>query len=79
MASDSDDVAIASIIIAVISLLTSVTTIVIMVCFVVLFLKWNSVTEGQKQYMDMKQNLAYATTAESIPRQPDTTYECVDL
>lgn len=76
---DSDDVAIASIVIAVISLLTSVTTIVIMVCFVVLFLKRNSVTEGQKLYMDMKQNLAYATTAESIPRQQDTTYECVDL
>ena len=55
------------------------TTIVIMVCFVVHFLKRNSVTEGQKLYMDMKQNLAYATTAESIPRQPDTTYESVDL
>ena len=75
----SDDVAIATIVIAVISLLTSVTAIVIMVCFVVLFMKRNSVTEGQKLYMDMKQNLAYATTAEKIPRQQDTIYECVDL
>ena len=65
---DSDDVAIATIVITVISLLTSVTAIVIMVCFVVLFMKRNSVTEGQKQYMDMKQNLAYATTAERIPK-----------
>ena len=69
---DSDDVAIASIVIAVISLLTSVTTTVIMVCFVVLFLKRNSVTEEQIQYMDnldIKQNTAYATTAEQIPKQ----------
>ena len=76
---DSDDVAIASIVIAVISLLTSVTTIVIMVCLVVLFLKRNSVTKEQIQYMDIKQNTAYATTAEQIPKQQDTTYESLDL
>ena len=75
---DSDDVAIASIVIAVISLLTSVTTIVIMVCLVVLFLKRNSVTEEQIQYMDIKQNTAYATTAEQIPKQQDTTYDLYD-
>lgn len=75
---DSGDVAIASIVIAVISLLTSVTTIVIMVCFVVLFLKRNSVTEEQIQYMDIKQNMAYATAAEQIPKQQDTTYESLD-
>ena len=72
---DSDDVATASIVIAVISLLTSVTTTVIMVCFVVLFLKRNSVTEEQIQYMDIKQNMAYATVAEQIPIRQDTTYD----
>ena len=77
---DSGDVAIASIVIAVISLLTSVTTTVIMVCLVVLFLKRNSVTEEQIQYMDIKQNTAYATAAaEQIPKQQDTTYESLDL
>ena len=50
-----------------------------MVCFVVLFLKRNSVTEEQIQYMDIKQNTAYATTAEQIPKQQDTTYESLDL
>ena len=75
----SDDVAIASIVIAVISLLTSVTTTVIMVCLVVLFLKRNSVTEEQIQCMDIKQNTAYATVAEQIPKQQDTTYESLDL
>ena len=73
-----NDVAVAAIAIAVISLLTSVATVVVL-CFVVFFLKRSSaVTEGQsKQYMDMQQNVAYTTTAANTSQRQNVTYETV--
>ena len=73
-----NDVAIAAIVIALISLLTSVVTVAIMVCFVVFFLKRSArITEGRNQSIDMQQNVAYATTAANTSEQQNTTYDTV--
>ena len=73
-----NDVAIAAIVIAMISLLTSVVTVAIMVCFVVFFLKRSAriTAEGRNQSIDMQQNVAYATTAPNASEQ-NTTYDTV--
>ena len=69
-------IAIAAITIAVISLLTSVATVAIMVCFVIFFLKRSSrvAARQNQQYMDKQQNVAYAIPPGTPPGEQDTIY-----
>jgi len=82
--SDPFDVAIIAVVVAGISLLTSIATVAIMMCIVLTFLRkcrhGGCLVGGaakDRDEMEMKQNVAYETTAKHTSTLQDTTYATV--